>query len=119
LLGRAFPAVLADPADLMARGAMLLGSHLAGAAIENSMLGATHASVNPLTAQYGITHGLAIGVMLPHVIRFNASDVGPMYGELAADAGLCARSNPEAAEHLARFLRELVRRAGAPTTLAE
>lgn len=119
LLSRAFPAVLADPGDLMARGAMLLGSHLAGAAIENSMLGATHASVNPLTAHYGITHGLAIGVMLPHVIRFNAADVGPMYGELAADAGLCERGDPQAGEHLARFMTEVVRRADAPTTLAE
>jgi alcohol dehydrogenase len=119
LLSRAFPAVLADSGDLMARGAMLLGSHLAGAAIENSMLGATHASVNPLTAQYGITHGLAIGVMLPHVIRYNAPEVGPLYGELAADAGLCDRSHPDAAEHLARFMREVVLRAGAPTMLSE
>ena len=65
LLSRAFPAVLADPGDLMARGAVRLGAHLAGG-IENAMLGATHAAVNPLTAHYGITHGMAIGVMLPH-----------------------------------------------------
>ncbi len=119
LLSRAFPAVLADPGDLMARGAMLLGAHLAGAAIENSMLGATHASVNPLTAHYNITHGMAIGVMLPHVIRFNAPNVGPMYEELASDAGLSERGNPQAAERLAGYMREVVRRAGAPTTLAE
>ena len=44
-----------------------------GLAIENSMLGATHALANPLTARYGIVHGQAIGLMLPHVIRFNGA----------------------------------------------
>jgi len=57
--------------DLDAMSDMLLGAHLAGAAIENSMLGAAHACANPLTATFGITHGVAVGVMLPHVMRFN------------------------------------------------
>ena len=43
--------VLQQPDDLEARGAMLLGSHLAGLAIEHSMLGAGHACANPLTAR--------------------------------------------------------------------
>ena len=47
------------------------------------MLGACHACANPLTAHYGITHGMAIGILLPHVIRFNAAAVAPLYGELA------------------------------------
>ena len=81
---------------LAARGAMLLGSHLAGAAIENSMLGATHALANPLTAHYGITHGLAVGLMLPHVIRFNAAVVMGLYGKLAEDTSLCAADAPQA-----------------------
>ena len=62
-----FETVLRDPANLDARAAMQVGSHFAGAAIENSMLGACHACANPLTAHYGITHGIAIGVLLPHV----------------------------------------------------
>ena len=37
---------------------------------------------NPLTAHYGITHGLAIGIMLPHVIRFNAEHVHSQYSDL-------------------------------------
>ena len=61
-----------SPYDLAARAAMQIGSHLAGMAIENAMLGVCHSCANPLTAHYGITHGVAIGVMLPHVIRFNA-----------------------------------------------
>ena len=71
-----------------ARAGMLLGAHWAGAAIENSMLGAAHACANPLTARYGITHGVAVGVMLPHVIRFNGPAVDGHYTELARAAGL-------------------------------
>jgi alcohol dehydrogenase len=76
LLSQGFRSVLREPTDLNARSAMLLGAHLAGGAIENSMLGATHALANPLSAHFNLTHGLAIGVMLPHVIRYNSQVVG-------------------------------------------
>ena len=52
-------------------GDMLLGAHLAGGAIEASMLGAAHGLANPLTARYEITHGVAVAVMLDHVVRYN------------------------------------------------
>ena len=119
LLCRAFPAVLLAPKSRPARGAMLLGSYLAGAAIENSMLGATHASANPLTAHYDLPHGIAIGLMLPHVIRYNAGVAAAWYGELAADAGLCTADDPAAAGQLAGFVTQLVARSGGPTTLTE
>ncbi len=114
-----FPQVLQQPNDLAARGAMQVGAHLAGSAIENSMLGACHACANPLTAHYGLTHGIAIGVMLPHVIRFNASVVGPLYGELAHEAGLLKGDTAWAAEALARRVAELLRIAELPTRLAD
>ena len=122
LLSGAFPRVVMNPADVAARGAMLLGSHLAGAAIENSMLGATHASANPLTAHYGVTHGFAIGIMLPHVVRFNGmdgADIRSLYGHFASDLDLCAEDDPQAPQHLAEILREMTRRTGMPTTLKE
>ncbi len=71
LLAPGFRRVLAEPGDVNARAAMLLGAHLAGGAIENSMLGATHAMANPLSAHFNLTHGIAIGILLPHVIRYN------------------------------------------------
>jgi len=117
LLSRAFPVVVSEPQNLEARGAMLLGAHLAGAAIENSMLGATHALANPLSAHFNAVHGVAIGVMLPHVVRHNAGVVARLYGDLAADAGLCDARDPEAAFRLADHLRWLVDRAGQPTSL--
>lgn len=92
---------------------------MAGAAIENSMLGATHALANPLTAHYDITHGLAIGLMLPHVVRYNSEVVAAMYGRLAADAGLCEHEDPVASELLANQIAGWVRTAGCPTALRE
>ena len=79
--------VLQQPDDLEARGAMLLGSHLAGLAIEHSMLGAGHACANPLTAQFDVTHGIAVSLMLPHVVRWNAEAVGPLYADLLDGPG--------------------------------
>ena len=119
LLAGGFPAVLKQPDNVGARGAMLLGSHLAGAAIENSMLGATHALANPVTAHFGVTHGLAIGILLPHVIRYNAAVVGNLYGRLAADCDLCAADDPAAGDRLAARVEQLVRASGSPTSLAE
>jgi alcohol dehydrogenase len=81
-LDAAFETAMRDPAEADARGAMLLGAHLAGAAIEHSMLGAAHACANPLTARLGTTHGVALGVLLPYVVRFNASDGENPYAAL-------------------------------------
>jgi alcohol dehydrogenase len=109
--------VLHDPADLEARGAMQMGAFLAGTAIENSMLGVCHSCANPLTAHYGLTHGLAIGVMLPHVIRFNAEAVTGLYEELLEEAGLRDGQPGGAAATLARRLEHLLQLAHLPATL--
>ncbi|MGH7129790.1 MAG: iron-containing alcohol dehydrogenase, partial [Planctomycetaceae bacterium] len=119
LLAHGFPRVIDEPDDREARGAMLLGAHLAGAAIENSMLGATHALANPLSAHFNVTHGVAIGVMLPHVIRYNQKAVSPLYGQLAAIAGLCSPADRNAAERLAEHVAGLVSLAGLPTMLSQ
>jgi alcohol dehydrogenase len=92
LLNAAFEQALRHPGDADARERMLLGAHLAGAAIENSMLGAAHACANPLTAKFDIPHGAAVGLMLPHVIRFNAAVAdGSPYEAIARDAEQLAR----------------------------
>ncbi|MCA9200857.1 MAG: iron-containing alcohol dehydrogenase, partial [Planctomycetales bacterium] len=88
LLADNFSKVLVEPMNLDARGAMQLGACFAGLAIENSMLGATHALANPLTAHFGLVHGQAIAIMLPHVIRYNGSEFPEWYRELAQIACL-------------------------------
>ena len=109
--------MLAHPDDVGARGAMLLGAHEAGIAIDQSMLGATHACANPLTARHGTTHGVAIAVMLPHVVRWNARDVGNRYAELLRIAGRTPGDDP--GEELAERLDELARIGGLPRSLRD
>jgi alcohol dehydrogenase len=116
LLESHYERVLADPGDLDARSAMLLGSHQAGIAIEHSMLGATHACANPLTAQYGTTHGVAIALMLPHVVRWNAEVTSDRYAELLRVSG---RSDVDPGESLAARLEELARIGGLPARLRD
>jgi alcohol dehydrogenase len=119
-----FPRVLADPNNLAARGEMQLGACLAGLAIENSMLGAAHALANPLTAEFGVVHGEAVALMLPHVIRFNGTHdawIGECYRDLLrssghADGQLAGRDAPEL---LAALVRRVSREAGIASTLGE
>jgi len=68
--------VLRDPTNLEARGAMQLGRTSRARPSKTPCSAPAHAAANPLTAHYGITHGVAIGILLPHVIRFNAAAVG-------------------------------------------
>ena len=86
LLEPNYERVLSQPADITARGAMQLGAFYAGVAIENSMLGATHACANPLTARHGTAHGAAIAMLLPTVVRWNeqtGTDYRPLGEALA------------------------------------
>jgi alcohol dehydrogenase len=100
LLNGAYERVMTVTADLDALGSMLLGAHYAGVAIEHSMLGATHACANPLTARYGTAHGVAIAALLSHVVRWNESE---LYAGLSAE--------------LDTRLEQLAQAAGLPTRL--
>lgn len=130
LLSGSFARVLDDPRDLAARSQMQLGASFAGLAIEQSMLGAAHALANPLSARYGLVHGQAVGLMLPHVIRFNGRHVGRWYAELVQwtgggerlqretrDAG-DASNTGDAASTLAAWITDGLTRAGLATRLS-
>ena len=112
LLEGSYERALTRPEDVEARGRMLLGAHLAGAAIENSMLGAAHACANPLTARYGTEHGAALAMLLPSVVRWNASAAGARYAELSG-------RNKSGAEALARRVEELAEAGGLRRRLSE
>jgi len=121
LLSSAFPVMLREPENLDARGKMQLGAFLAGAAIENSMLGAAHAAANPLTAQFGTKHGIAVGLMLPHVIQWNATVVGDLYRDLVVAANWDdAETNRESAPwRLAEGFTEFLRLADMPVSVSQ
>ncbi|GIW90706.1 MAG: iron alcohol dehydrogenase [Pirellulaceae bacterium] len=121
LLAPNFPRVVTEPNDIEARASMQLGASLAGIAIENSMLGAAHALANPLTARFDIPHGQAVGLMLPHVVRFNGAVVNQDYSHLLARIeGRGDVPPPDSgAEGLAQFLSRLLELAGLASRLSE
>jgi alcohol dehydrogenase len=102
LLDANYLRVLKDPSDLAGQEGMQSGAFLAGLAIEHSMLGATHACANPLSAKYSMVHGVAIAILLEKVVRWNAD---PLYAELHSD--------------LAVRLEELAQAAGLPRRLRD
>ncbi len=114
LLSRAFPAVIQTPDSVQARADMQLGAALAGLAIENSMLGAAHALANPVTSRFGTIHGQAVGITLPHVVRFNGERFGEWYLDLLIAAGLwpADAATDSAGEILANLLGQWVAMAG-------
>ncbi len=118
LLAANVPKVFAEPADREARAAVQLGAAWAGLAIEHAMLGAAHACANPLTADHGVVHGQAVGLMLPHVVRFNADDCTAGYAELVQQLAPTV-SATSAGAWLADWLTALLAAGGLATTLTE
>ncbi|MBY3266059.1 iron-containing alcohol dehydrogenase [Rhizobium laguerreae] len=83
LLGANIEIAVMNGTDLAARQAMLLGAMLAGQAFANSPVAAVHALAYPIGGRYHVPHGLSNSLVLPHVLRFNATVCGDAYAELA------------------------------------
>ena len=75
------------PDDLDARGAMLLGSHLAGVAFANAPVGGVHALAYPLGGHFHVPHGHSNALMLRQVLRHNLPGAAALYAELGAAIG--------------------------------
>ena len=118
MLAQGFSRVLTHPDDLEARSCMQLGACLAGMAIETSMLGAAHATANPLTAHHGITHGQAVGLMLPAVVRMNGVEHAPWYAELVREVEPGVHTE-DAPERLATMVTQWLKEANLATSLTE
>jgi alcohol dehydrogenase len=106
--------------DLKAREAMLLGACLAGQAFSNAPVAAVHALAYPIGGIFHVPHGLSNSLVLPHVLRFNASHAAPLYAELA-DIVVPGASGSHAArtEGLIDAMQQIARRTGIQTRLQE
>ena len=108
--------VLSHPDDVSAREAMLLGATLAGQAFANAPVAAVHALAYPLGGHYHMPHGLSNALMLPAVLRFNASVAEADYLELAP---LLPGAVKPGLEGFVSWFEELIADAALPTTLAK
>jgi len=128
----ALPRAFADGSALAARTQMANGATIAGLAFANAFVGVNHALAHAVGARFGVAHGRANALFLPHVLRYNAAIpskfmpapgygayvVPAKYAELARMLGLGGRS--EAASCAALFARVdvLLEQLGMPRTAA-
>ena len=107
------------PEDETARGNMLVAANLA----ITISLGSTHAMSHPCGAHFGVPHGVANAINLPHIVRFNAAggeDIAHRYRDINELFGIESGGSDEAVgEALAAHVTELVDRLGLPTRLSE
>lgn len=73
--------------NLEARNNMLMGSLLAGLAFNNTRLGNCHALSHPVSAIYGVPHGVANSILIPHVMEFNSLAAPELFSDIAEDMG--------------------------------
>ncbi|KQX43381.1 MULTISPECIES: iron-containing alcohol dehydrogenase [Ensifer] len=107
LLGSNIETAVLDGKDREARGAMLLGSMLAGQAFANSPVAAVHALAYPIGGTFHVPHGLSNALVLPHVLRFNAPQAAPAYAEVATDVFPDLASEQSVQGRCAAFIERL------------
>lgn len=108
IAARALPVAVKQPGNLQARSDMLMASMMGAIAFQKD-LGAVHSCAHALSTVAGLHHGLANGVMIDHVMRFNRPAAEAKMAELARVAGV-----PDLVEWLTHLKAEL----GIPATLA-
>lgn len=111
LAARALVAAVKHGHDLSARSDLLMASLMGGIAFQKD-LGAVHACAHALSAVTGMHHGLANGLMIDHVMRFNADAAADRLAELARVCGA-----GETADDFVAWLRELKVEVGLPASL--
>lgn len=122
LLGANIETAVFNGSNRQARGAMLLGSMLAGQAFANSPVAAVHALAYPIGGIFHVPHGLSNALVLPHVLRFNAPDAAALYAEIAVDVFPDLVAEEGTQRRCAAFierLSDLSRRLGLQTRLRD
>jgi acetaldehyde dehydrogenase/alcohol dehydrogenase len=133
LIFTALPRAYRDGSDLEARTAMHNAATIAGLAFSNAFVGLNHALAHPVGARFGIAHGRANAIFLPHVLRYNASlpskfmpapgysaYIAPeKYAEIARILGFGGRTEEDRCARLFARVDELLSEVDEPGTLAD
>lgn len=123
LLSRNINTATFDGLNMAARQAMLLGACLAGQAFANAPVAAVHALAYPLGGHFHIPHGLSNSLVLPHVLRFNATHCTDLYSELGklvlTDTLITNATNAQICEHFIQYIEHLILSLDLPTSLHE
>jgi alcohol dehydrogenase len=114
------PRCLEKGDDLEARGMQAIASTMAGMAFQNALVGCAHGIAHALGGRFGVHHGLANAILLPHAIRFNLPVCASRYRQAAEAFGLDirAKTDPEIGEMLAQAVADFARKTGLPQKLS-
>jgi len=121
LITKYLPLAIKDPENIDARGYLLIASTMAGMSFINSFTGGVHATAHSLGALYGIPHGLANNIMLPHVMEYNLEE-NPDRFVLIADAmgvNVDQLTPEQAARAAVQAVRDLQKTVGLTQTLKD
>ena len=121
LITKYLPLTIEDPENVEARGYLQIASTMAGMAFINSFTGGVHATAHALGALYGIPHGLANSIMLPHLMAFNLEE-SPDRFVLVADAmgvNIDGMSSEQAAQAAVQAVKNLQKSGGLTQTLKD
>jgi alcohol dehydrogenase len=121
LIFKYLPAAVANGHDLIAREKMAYAQTMAGLAFNCAGLGIVHAMSHPLSAIYGIAHGVANTVLLPWIIEFNSLARREKTVEIAEAAGenTWGLSRHDAARFAVKAVRTLSRDLGCVPSITE
>ncbi|MGQ9635287.1 MAG: iron-containing alcohol dehydrogenase [Bryobacteraceae bacterium] len=122
MIGRHLRSAVLNGRQIESRSAMLLASTMAGIAMNSTRLGLAHAFAMPLGSfDLRMPHGLAIGITLPYVMRFNAPARPERYTAIAEALGEPVAGLPlrEAAARAADAVAALARDIGIPAQLSQ
>jgi len=98
LVRKHLPELLHEPSNLNLRTHLLRASLFAGMAFSNTKTALAHSISYPLTAHFGLPHGLACSLPLPHILRFNGKRAAERIGIMAEAIGADQTSESMASE---------------------
>lgn len=121
LIAGHFRTAAQDPEDLYAQAAMQRAAMIAGLAFSVSRLGIVHAMALPLSALFGVPHGVANAILLPYGIEFNRPAATELLANIACVMGVCKDSDTtqSASQRAVTAIRQLARDVGAPQRMGE
>jgi len=104
--------------DIEARKNMQLAAHYAGIAFTRAYVGYVHAIAHSLGGQYGIPHGLANAIILPHLLEYYGDSIYEKLSSLANIVGTVGISSKEKAERFIQWIKDLNKSMGIPNRVA-
>jgi len=119
LIFKYLPLAMADGSDMEARERMHNAATCAGLGFGNAMASMAHAMGHVVGAVFHVPHGRAVALFLPYTIEFAASEEPERFAELASFIECSTEEGEKAARSLAAHIRDLCRKVGNPTSIAE